>query len=154
LPFAALAFPSDFEARVRDAEQSGDRQRLSAACKEWYASGTYSPGLLNWNYNALMSVEPDAVLFTQEDNDTYPALMLQFALGVRTDVRVLNLQWLAEAAYRALVVKRESWGWAVPKETVAAFVRQFLTEQNATSPVYFGIMTDKKMLIAEGENGT
>ena len=153
LHFSAVlsAFSSDFESRIRDAERAGDQQNLSAICKEWYASGRYSTGLLNWNHNALMSVEADAVLFTQQEADTYPALMLQFALNVRPDVRVLNLQWLEEKSYRAMVVKREGWSWATPEETIDAFMRQFLTEKNILPPVYFGIMTKPVNWGAEAE---
>jgi|GEM_PF-3345903 len=74
--FPLFASSGDFENRLREAETAGDRQRVAAICKEWYASGQYSPGLLNWNYNALMSVEQNALLFTQQESDTYPAMLL------------------------------------------------------------------------------
>ena len=94
----------DFERRLREAELSGDRQRVAVVCQEWYASGQYSSGLLDWNYNALMSVEQDALLVTQQESDTYPAFLLQYALAVRPDVAVANLQWLEEPTYRAALI--------------------------------------------------
>jgi len=36
-----------------------------------------APGLLDYNFNMLMSIAPDAILLTNGDNDTYPALLLQ-----------------------------------------------------------------------------
>ena len=39
-----------------------------------------------WNYNILQSAEEDAILFTVGDNDTYPAIVLQHAKGIRNDV--------------------------------------------------------------------
>lgn len=41
--------------------------------------------------NALQSLPPDAIYFTVGDNDTFPALYLQAAEGVRPDVDIVNM---------------------------------------------------------------
>ncbi|MBD3224586.1 MAG: hypothetical protein GF313_07645 [Caldithrix sp.] len=72
---------------------------LTMFCQKLYEKKDFAPWLLNYNYNVLMSVESDAILFSNGDNDTYPAWILQQVKNIRPDVTVLNISLLPTKQY-------------------------------------------------------
>jgi hypothetical protein len=127
--------------------------------KAWFKINYISTNLLTYGYNVLMSLEPNAILLTQNDNDTYPLWMLQDALNLRKDVTVINIDFLLGETYRSAVFKRFGLP-AIDLGTIDAnvyrdnwskVVRHILTNYTGTKPLYVG-MTLYQELYADFEN--
>lgn len=67
-------------------------------------SENYVP--FDYAYNILQTLEKDAILFTNGDNDTFTLWAIQAVYGIRQDVRVINLS-LAQMPWYNLQLKNE-----------------------------------------------
>jgi len=68
-----------------------DKTNLELTCKKWYECNEMPQEMLTTAYNNLISLEPNAILLTYGDNDTYPYWVLQYSQKIRPDVLVLSI---------------------------------------------------------------
>ena len=79
-----------------------DRDKYSVKKEE---AGQFSTGMLYYNYNVLMGLDPNAILVTSGDNDTYPVWLLQ-SRGIRKDVNIVHVGMLYLEEYRKAMFAR------------------------------------------------
>lgn len=85
---------------------AGEDERLDVALRRILASGIVSDDVMDYNHNVLIGLEPNAILVTNGDNDTYPAWILTRVLKVRSDVAIVNRSLLNTDWYPLRLVER------------------------------------------------
>lgn len=88
-------------------EFDGNRVARNATLTSWYNHASMPVQLLEYAHNLLLGVEPNGVLFTFGDNDTYPLWMVQAAKGHRPDVAVVNVSMLMDSSYCQFISRNE-----------------------------------------------
>lgn len=123
-----------------------DKANIEEVSKRWMASNEMPEGVLTCTYNKLMSVEPNAILFVNGDNDTYPFWILQNAKKIRTDVLILNVSLLNIDEYRERIFKENnipSLKWDKSFETGG--VIKHVIENVKNRPIYVSIHLDNNL---------
>ena len=92
--------PEIYGSLVNYYEMRREKGKEEEICKKWFNSNEMSPGLLNYNYNVLQSLEDNSIIITNGDNDTYPLWILQYASGLKKSVMVVNIHLIMVESYR------------------------------------------------------
>ncbi len=67
----------------------GKTDKNRAIIKRWYEKEPPYLGLIAWNYNMLVGLDSNAILFVDGDNDVYPKEWLQKVKNIRPDIKVV-----------------------------------------------------------------
>ncbi len=84
----------------------GDRENADAALRHILNGGDVEDVVMDLSYNMLASVDTNAILITNGDNDTFPGWILTRILRFRPDVNVVNRSLLNLDSY-ASSIERE-----------------------------------------------
>lgn len=109
--------------------------------KEIYDRNLIPEPLQDYGLNMLVGLPEGAVLFTNGDNDTFPALVIQAGAGFRKDVAVINRYLIRVESYRRALFKRYpgiSFDKMPEKEKFSLsdpIIRKFVDD--AKAPMYF-----------------
>lgn len=149
IPF--IQAEDDYIQRIRTAELRGDKEEVSRICREWYASGQFSPGKLDWCFNMMMSLEDNAILITQNDHDTYPVWMLQQVFGIRQDVMLWSLPLLEQGAYRKHFKGSVMLESVPDQEDIATHIGSWLNKNGnfSNTPIFISVLVDRSRLNLE-----
>ncbi|HTA62876.1 MAG TPA: hypothetical protein VK835_10490 [Bacteroidia bacterium] len=128
-------------------ELDGKTDKLKEYYTKLYNSHVNTYTVMEYNYNVLMSVEPNAIVFTHGDNDSYPVWMLQQVKGLREDVSIINMGLATIPAYlkRMLLQKNIELPDAIlnmETQNEEEFIKRIVLEINKkypTVPVFFAL---------------
>ncbi|MBL7127858.1 MAG: hypothetical protein ISS16_02615 [Ignavibacteria bacterium] len=112
-------------------ELNGMKQQKKKYCEKLYLSKDIISSLYDYNFNMLNSTEKNSILFTNGDNDNYPAWVLQETKGVRQDVTVLNVHTVFVLRdYLKIKLKERELNIDVDilsKEDIATFLKELVS---------------------------
>jgi hypothetical protein len=123
-----------------------DTNNIDLVSKKWFESNETPTGILNFNYNVLMSLENNAVLLVNGDNATYPLWILQHAKQIRKDILVLNVSLLGINEYRDKIFKENSItpfdSFNIDKNTMGQMTKHIIKSVKSR-PVYVSLQMDQ-----------
>ena len=126
-------------------ELTDNRQGKNEFCKKLAESNTIAQGVMDYNYNVLMSLEPNAILFTNGSDDTYPLWIWQEIHNKRTDVTVLNLDLIQNLEYQKVKLKSLNIYPIKSKEPVG--IVKEVVKNNPNRPINIALTINPKALI-------
>jgi hypothetical protein len=106
----------------------GDEERTNLALRNILDGHAITDEVMDFSYNMLQILEPNAILITNGDNDTYPAWILTRILNIRPDVTIVNRSLLNTEWYPIYLIER-----GVPE----FITEHYLKELREFLPIYY-----------------
>jgi len=97
--------PRSYYSLISLYERTRQMNKMKAICRKLHESRDYPSSLFDYNYNVLISVETNGILFTNGDNDTYPVELLQQVNDIREDVVLFNIHEIQDLDYLRVKLK-------------------------------------------------
>ncbi len=138
LAFSELILTNEYRQDVQGRRKYGDLL---------FRKGLVSQSLLNYSYNVLMSVEKDAVLFTDSENTTVPIHLLQDVLGVRPDVILLNLDILEREQYRQVKLSAAGLKFEFDGRPTRVEICEALPRENPSRSFYYALTLSRENIL-------
>ena len=83
-----------------------ENPKIKDMCTRTYQNKYYPTRIMHYNYNMLQCLPPNALYFSNGDLDTTPMKVLQEALGIRTDVNIINISFLYTESFKNMLYKK------------------------------------------------
>ena len=122
-----------------------DKTNIELTSKKWLESNEMPQEILTTAYNNLVSLESNAILLTNGDNDTYPYWVLQSGQKIRTDITVVNISLAAIETYREKLFKESG----IPALTLkvdsnwkSSVIVKHIIENVHDKPIYISVFVD------------
>lgn len=87
----------------------GDQAKYKKYAIEMFKGNAISTSMLNWAYNLLAELEPNAIILTIGDSDSYATWIVQAVKNFRTDVTIVNSHLFSIDEYRNRLLK--NWNY-------------------------------------------
>ena len=124
----------------------GDAVELRKWSAEMDRRGGIAPPLKAAAADVLLSVPKNAILFTNGDMDTQPAVVRQVQQGDKPDLLIVDRRLLAEPGYRDRTWAQACATGPAPSSAGPVFAKKLLG--STSRPVYFAMSLDRNWLDA------